>query len=190
MRLDMPAPDKIMIIRHAEKPDTSPPAGVTAQGATDEHSLIVRGWQRAGALVSFFTHPSAPGVDVPTYVYAAKFDAADDDNDSHSMRPIETVTPLARKLAMSDPSFSLNVNFAVGQESALVADVQARAGIVLIAWEHHHIPRIGENLSSDVPNKWPGSRFDLVWIFMRAASESYIFTQVPQLLLAGDEAAP
>ena len=116
----MPAPDKIMIIRHAEKPETPPPAGITANGATDEHSLIVRGWQRAGALVSFFTHPSTPGIGVPTYVYAAKFDAADDDN-GHSMRPIETVTPLAEKLAMSDPSFSLNVNFAVGQESALAA---------------------------------------------------------------------
>jgi hypothetical protein len=138
--------------------------------------------------VSFFTRPSAPGVGVPTYVYAAKSDAADDD-DSHSMRPIETVTPLAEKLATSDPTFSLNVNFAVGQENALIADVLARAGIVLIAWEHHHIPLIGAKLSSDVPNKWPGGRFDLVWIFLRAASESYIFSQVPQLLLAGDEAA-
>ncbi len=186
----MPAPDKIMIIRHAEKPETPPPAGITANGATDEHSLIVRGWQRAGALVSFFTRPSAPGVDVPTYIYAAKFDAADaDDDDGHSMRPIETVTPLSEKLAISDPSFSLNVDFAVGQESALVADVQARAGIVLIAWEHHHIPLIGAKLSSDAPNKWPGSRVDLVWILLRAANGSYIFSQVPQLLLAGDEAA-
>jgi hypothetical protein len=178
-----------MIIRHAEKAETPKTAGVTAEGAASEHSLIVRGWQRAGALVSFFTRPSAPGIHVPTYVYAAKFDAADHDDDSHSLRPIETVTPLAEKLARSDQAFVLDVKFAVGQEDALAADIQARTGIVLIAWEHRHIPRIGAKLASDVPNEWPGSRFDLVWVFLRAGSDSYIFSQVPQLLLAGDETA-
>jgi hypothetical protein len=106
------------------------------------------------------------------------------------MRPVETVTPLLEKLSKNDPSFVLNTNYAVGQESALIADLQARAGTVLIAWEHHHIPRIGVKLTSDVPKEWPGQRFDLVWVFLRAASDSYIFSQVPQLLLAGDEEAP
>jgi hypothetical protein len=186
----MPGPDKIMILRNAEKPETPPPAGVAANGAPSKDSLTVRGWQRAGALVQFFTRPSAPGVGVPTYVYAAKFDAGGDDEAGRSMRPVETVTPLLEKLSKNDPSFVLNTNYAVGQESALIADLQARAGTVLIAWEHHHIPRIGVKLTSDVPKEWPGQRFDLVWVFLRAASDSYIFSQVPQLLLAGDEEAP
>jgi hypothetical protein len=184
----MPAPEKIMIVRHAEKPEAPPPAGVSADGATSKHSLVVRGWQRAGALVPFFTRPSAPGVSVPNHVYAAKFDAADEDG-GLGMRSIETVTPLAEKLGQCDPSFGLNVKFAVGEEDALLADVESRGGTVLIAWEHHHISKIAAKLSSDAPSEWPGSRFDLVWVFLRAANNSYIFSQVPQLLLAGDQEA-
>ena len=48
---------KIMIIRHAEKPTTTPPPplnGVTITGKQDKDSLIPRGWQRAGALVTLF----------------------------------------------------------------------------------------------------------------------------------------
>ncbi len=185
----MPAPEKIMIVRHAEKPDEPKIGGVKADGAKDGRSLSVRGWQRAGALVPFFTRPWATGIDVPTHVYAAKSDADHDDDGSHSLRPLETVTPLADVLLTCEPSFSVNADFAVGQENALLGHIQARAGIVLIVWEHHHIPRIGAALASDVPSKWPGDRFDLVWVFLRGGADSYIFSQVPQFLLAGDGAA-
>ena len=42
---------KIMVIRHAEKPDGEH-EGVTSHGETDKRSLIVRGWQRAGGLAA------------------------------------------------------------------------------------------------------------------------------------------
>ena len=54
---------KIMIIRHAEKPYTTPPpatTGVTVLGQPDPDSLIVRGWQRAGALVALFAPSRGP----------------------------------------------------------------------------------------------------------------------------------
>jgi hypothetical protein len=41
------------------------------------------------------------------------------------------------------------------------------------------------------PQKWPGSRFDVVWIFDRqTASGGWSFAQVPQKLLSGDSAKP
>ena len=50
----MPA-NKIMVIRHAEKPsDDGAIEGVTAAGEKCKHELIVRGWQRAGALARLF----------------------------------------------------------------------------------------------------------------------------------------
>lgn len=53
-----PRATKVMIIRHADKPPEPPkeppPFGVTREGTQDEQALIVRGWQRAGALASFF----------------------------------------------------------------------------------------------------------------------------------------
>ena len=51
----------LMIIRHAEKPKEEwPGPGLTIEGSPDEKSLVIRGWQRAGALVQFFADPSEP----------------------------------------------------------------------------------------------------------------------------------
>ncbi len=42
-----------------------------------------------------------------------------------------------------------------------------------------------------VPQKWPGDRFDVVWVFdLVTPSSSYSFSQVPQRLLAGDSPDP
>ena len=46
---------KIMIVRHAEKPsDDGTILGVDADGKDNPEELIVRGWQRSGALVRLF----------------------------------------------------------------------------------------------------------------------------------------
>ena len=45
----------LMIIRHAEKPDESfPGSGFTENGDKDKKSLVIRGWQRAGAWATLF----------------------------------------------------------------------------------------------------------------------------------------
>jgi len=47
------AATKIMIIRHAEKPsEDGLTNGVNMSGTKDPEDLIVRGWQRAGALLT------------------------------------------------------------------------------------------------------------------------------------------
>ena len=44
-----------MIVRHAEKPTKSNEQhGIRPNGEHDRHSLSVRGWTRAGALVALF----------------------------------------------------------------------------------------------------------------------------------------
>jgi hypothetical protein len=45
--------DKIMVVRHAEKPDkTDDTHGVDSEGQKNKKDLAPRGWQRSGALVS------------------------------------------------------------------------------------------------------------------------------------------
>jgi len=45
----------LLVVRHAEKPDESEPGpGLTIDGAEDNRSLVVRGWQRAGAWAALF----------------------------------------------------------------------------------------------------------------------------------------
>jgi hypothetical protein len=71
------ATTKIMIIRHAEKPtDDGSISGVTQSGTKDPEELIVRGWQRAGALVRFFAPPDGHFVNsqlaTPDTIFASK----------------------------------------------------------------------------------------------------------------------
>src|ERR1700690_3875582 len=109
-----PKAPKIMIIRHAEKP-VGHLAGVNEAGASSGHDLIVRGWQRAGALACLFAPAHGPLQNAllakPGFIFAS---APSDDpvpGDSKSRRPQETVTPLASLLQLN-----VNLNFSKGQE--------------------------------------------------------------------------
>ena len=178
---------KIMLIRHAEKPgDNGKIKGVSADGAHDEEELIVRGWQRAGALVRLFAPRDGMFVDerlaTPRTIFASAVG-----KHSKSLRPQHTVLGLATLLQLR-----LDLDHAKGEEEALVKDALAADGPVLIAWEHEAIPAIANRIlggSSSCPQIWPGARFDLVWIFDRRAA-GWRFAQVPQLLLAGDSPQP
>jgi hypothetical protein len=175
-----------MVIRHAEKPNGS--AGVMPDGSVNPEALIVQGWQRAGALVGLFVPPAGrfadPHLATPHTIFAAGVG-----HHSSSLRPEQTVTPLAAKLARQVDTTHLK-----DDEAGLVQVATTVGGIVLIAWQHEAIPEIaGLVLGSNqgVPQHWPGERFDLVWVFDRPnGSGPWSFTQVPQLLLAGDSASP
>jgi hypothetical protein len=173
----MPA-SKIMLIRHAEKPDDKD-GGVDQKGNADKHDLIVRGWQRAGALVQFFADPRDPNgpIKPPATIFATE-------PGSESKRPLHTVTPLAKFLGTD-----IDSSIAEGAEQDLVNKAIASNGAVLIAWHHEKIPAIANLIlqNQSAPQKWPGDRFDVVWIFSRAAaSDPWTFSQAPQLLLSGD----
>src|SRR5260370_36656551 len=57
--------EKIMVIRHGEKPQGAlPPYGVTTDGEQDVNSLLVTGWTRAGALAVLFA-PSRGSLQSP-----------------------------------------------------------------------------------------------------------------------------
>jgi hypothetical protein len=175
---------KIMLIRHGEKPGKgTPPNGVTADGVADPESLIVRGWQRAGALVELFdlaNGPLRPGLAVPRTIFACGT------HRGGSKRPVQTVTPLAERL-----SLEIGTRYGKGEESALVDAAKAGVGDVLICWRHDRIPDIADLIlgHGGPPQQWPEDCFDLVWVFdLDAASGKYSFHQMPQLLLAGDRA--
>lgn len=175
----MPA-TKIMLIRHAEKPNDKD-GGVDQKGIADKHELIVRGWQRAGALVRFFADPRDPNgpIKPPATVFATEPATG-----SESKRPLHTVTPLVQRL-----NIPIDSTIAEGSEQDLVTKAIACNGVVLIVWHHEKIPAIANLILQNqrAPQKWPGDRFDLVWIFSRAAASGpWTFSQEPQLLLSGD----
>ncbi len=176
---------KIMIVRHAEKPaDSGEPYGVDTKGKQDDESLIVAGWQRAGALAVLFA-PSHGALQNPTLVTPEYLFASGVAKHSDSKRPLETITPLAAKLGLT-----INTQALKGQEGQVAALAMACGGFALIAWEHQDIPLIANAILGDhttAPQSWPGDRFDLVWVFdWDQGHKRYIFSQVPQQLLAGD----
>jgi len=89
------ATSKIMVIRHAEKPDDEGTTfGVDIQGNQNPEELIVRGWQRAGALATFFAPPDGhfrdQRIETPVTIFATCIA-----HHSKSLRPQHTVEPLA-----------------------------------------------------------------------------------------------
>ncbi len=127
----------IMIIRHCEKP-TDTHRGILTNGSESEHSLIVRGWQRSGALIPFFA-PNGGGVANaalarPAFLFATCPDAEGADSSDQSRREEETLSGLSEKLAVD-----LNLGFGKGQEAAIAKAAIACMGPVLIAWDHNRI---------------------------------------------------
>jgi hypothetical protein len=182
----MPA-TKIMLIRHAEKPDGDV-QGVTAAGVKDPEELVVRGWQRSGALVRFFAPRGGKFVD-PRLARPSTIFASAVGKHSKSLRPQHTVLELAQEL-----NLKLDLRFPKDGEPDLAQAAIAAAGPVLIAWEHEDIPDIVNAIvgnKTTCPQKWSGSRFDMVWVLDRkTAGNGWDFTQVPQLLLSGDSDKP
>lgn len=179
---------KIMVIRHAEKPAESGfPKGVLDTGEHDSESLTVQGWQRAGALTCLFAPTTGvikyPELAQPQFLYASRTG-----KHSSSRRPQQTIIPLSAKLGLS-----INTDFWKGEEQALVNSALSCDGVVLISWQHEYIHAIANEIlgNATAPQNWPGSRFDVVWVFdLNPTTGKYSFKQVPQLLLASDLPTP
>ena len=195
-------PEVIYIIRHGEKPadpvlagpGQSPPApvapfGVNDQGIQDPNSLLPRGWQRSGALAVLFDPALGllqAGLQTPAALLSPSYG---DPAKTAAHRTHQTIQGLSDRLGLQIVSA-----FAEGQEPQLAASVvNGYSGVVLICWEHDHIPALASSLPATpgtaIPQKWPGDRFDVIWTFTlvpAAAEVQYAFGQASQQLLSGD----
>jgi len=192
-------PEAIYIIRHGEKPGSlrsahhkhhAPHFGVDYEGAQDEHSLLPRGWQRSGALVTLFAPAfGAPqaGLRTPATLLSPSHG---DPAKAAVRRTYQTIQGLAEHLGLT-----IGTPFEVGHEPKLADTVLASgSGVVLICWEHSHIPVIARSLptapGTAIPDAWPDDRYDVIWAFTLVpgahGGARYAFSQVPQRLLAGD----
>jgi hypothetical protein len=182
-------PEVIYLIRHAEKPFKPHLSGVDYEGGPNEHSLLPRGWQRSGALAALF-HPDfgplRPDLQTPTMLVAPSWGHP---HKTAAHRSYQTIQGLSERLGLPITS-----PFAQGHEQQLAESlVRSHSGVVLICWEHKHIPVIASALplagDTAIPEKWPGDRYDVIWSFTLAPEPGpprYTFSQIPQQLLSGD----
>ena len=180
------AAPSLVILRHAEKP-TPTWRGVDETGRKDAHSLTVRGWQRAGALVHLLApYEGAVGnkaLHTPAYLFASSSLIVPDKRNS-SKRERQTLTPLADRL-----NLRINLDFDVDGEKDAMAAAVACDGPVLLCWDHHRIGKLASFVPGkhQIPEKWPRKRYDLLYVFTRLASGAgYAFEQVAQPLLGDD----
>jgi len=176
-----------MLVRHGEKPDKKEKVhGIDSRGEHDKKELSTRGWQRSGALVRLFNPVNGnflhPALARPNAIFAA-----DPEGDTKSERSRNTVRSVADSLGVK-----VNLNFDTGEEKKLVKEALSRPGVVLIAWEHKQIIEIANRILGNKktsPQKWPGKRYDMVWVIeQQAGGKGWKFTQVPQMVLPGDSA--
>jgi hypothetical protein len=181
---DTTYPRHVLIIRHAEK-----------TGDKEDVHLSRRGQDRAEALDRLFvTAPGRPDpFPRPDFIFAAC-----DHKDSH--RPIETVTPLAKKLKLTvDTRFDNKL-----PAPADKGDAPKKAGMaelrdelfgtpkyagktVLVSWRHSTLPALAGTLKAGkVPEKWGDEVFDRVWQISYDETGAATFRDRPQRLLPGD----
>ena len=95
----MPAA-KIMLIRHAEKPNGDGGPGLMPNGVENPRALTLTGWKRANALVGLFNPPDGalprPPLAKPMSLFASG---------SESLRPKQTIAPLATALNLTVRTF-------------------------------------------------------------------------------------
>ena len=135
----------VLIIRHAEKPDSS--SGLSPAGEA-----------RAKAYVGYFQHLVVDGVRFRPDMLVASTDSP------HSARERLTLTPLSQALGLP-----IDLRFANKHEAALAHALatENHGKSILICWHHGHIPNLIRALGAD-PNallpesKWPASVFDWV----------------------------
>ncbi len=176
---------KIMLVRHGEKPVKKEKVfGVDLRGEQNKKELSTRGWQRSGAMVRLFNPVNGSfahrALARPNAIFAA-----DPEGGTKSERARNTVIGVAQSLGVK-----INVSFDKGEEKKLVKEVLSRPGVVLIGWEHKAIIEIANLILGNkktCPQKWPGKRFDVVWVLdKQAGGKGWKLTQVPQMLLPGD----
>ena len=180
----------LLIIRHGEKPDLPGDGpGLTAEGGSDPQSLVIRGWQRAGAWAALFAFDT-PACPRPRVVYAAG-PAVGADGDQPSRRPFKTASPVAARLGLK-----VRTAWALGQEAKLAAEATATSGTILICSKHRRImsallPAIlGDQDPPGLPARWNGHRFDIVLrLDMISPDAPWRYQQSSPCLMAGDSAS-
>ena len=164
----------IVVIRHAEKPDTG-------------EGLAPAGEARANAYVDYFKHFTVNSNAIHfDYLFAAK--------DSHeSKRPKLTIKPLSEAL-----NLDINTHFK-DDEYAQLAD-ELRSGRysnknILVCWRHGKIPRLLAALGADpqklLPNaKWPEEVFGWVVLLEYDQKGNLRAAVKDENLMPGDAANP
>lgn len=165
-------PSHVILIRHAEKLEDD-----------SEQHLSTKGKERAAALVPYFMNrETLPKITDLRAIYAQK----PPHPERSSLRPIETVQPLADALKLK-----VLTPWKRDEYKGLVREIMQNprydGKTVLICWEHNLLVEIAREFKPDnPPSDYPGKRFDRTWIITFQTDGKRTFKDLPQRLMFGD----
>lgn len=136
------APVRILVMRHAEKPDDPGDPNLSAPGRA-----------RAKALAAWYLEGLGP----PDFIFAAA-------PSRHSERPVQTVQPLAEALGIA-----LHTSYADKDYGALADTLLSKPEFegkaILVCWHHGNIPGLMWTLGApegSYPDPWAPAVFNLI----------------------------
>lgn len=151
-------PNKILIMRHGEKPATA-----------GDINLAPAGVVRAQQLVTYI--PDTFGI--PQFLFAAG-------ESKDSNRPVETLQPLSQSVKVEiDSSFDDRQYKELASE--LLNNPTYDRALVLICWHHEKIPKLAHALDAapgTVPDPWDDNVYNLVLVIDYASPDEPSVSQV------------
>lgn len=166
------APKAVILIRHAEDP---------ADESTNPH-LSAEGYDRANNLYRLFDeHVDLIATGKPDFLFAAAPQKA-----SGSLRSIETLEPLAKRL-----NLNLNTDYTKDETSDLVYELFNNDiynnKVIMISWQHKNMPKIVKHMGFTIKLEYPKNRYDRLWIMKFTKGKPTNFKDISQYLMRGDK---
>lgn len=164
------APREIVLIRHADKWDQKN-AGPF---------LSSKGQLRAERFAVYYLKYFHK----PDYIFATKVGDSVNLKESESMRPLQTVAPLANQLAYDNPKgFSVNTSYFnehyVQLAQILLKNSLYKNKMILICWHHGRINQLAQALgATESLKKWPANNYDSVYVLKYNVAGKLISFQI------------
>lgn len=160
---------QIIIMRHAEKPET----GTELSQAGHERSLLLPAFFESNEILKEFGKPVA--------IYAAA-----PRTEKHSIRSIQTVMPLATNL-----NLQINQQYTKNDLVGLVDDIMKHSDwpnqSIVICWNRAGIPILARLFGIlESSSIWPANVYDRVWVIRSEQGKAVSFLDIPQKLMATD----
>lgn len=135
--------ERILVMRHAEKPDSD-----------RDNNLAFAGYTRASKLPGYITSQFGR----PDYIFVAA-------DSKHSSRCSQTGLPLSRATGVPLSSSFRDEDYE-NLAQALTSDQQFRGKLIVVIWHHAKLPELVQALGAkdgSHPSKWKSSVFNQIW---------------------------
>jgi hypothetical protein len=140
MAQDSRANQRIVLIRHAEKP-------------LNGNNLSCSGFNRSLKLVGLLKEKFG----IPDYIFVPSPGTG---KQTKNLRMLQTALPLATKY-----NLAINTKYAVNDVNQMAREVSKRRGTILIVWEHNQLPAIARALGVQMSELyWASNDYDSIWI--------------------------